>query len=212
MANQLYAQYKGLTRAEQLAQMPATYREQFVSVAESIALSYDWQSVGGTALEIVGSIIGRDNSTLSSIKFDVIECNSDGDFECGDESAQCSYLDITEDSTLSDEYYRIIIAAQIAKNNSDATIDDIITILNNAVPNINVYKLNDGENMSFSIEFSGTITEVERYFLLSGDIVPTPQGVRFNGFLETAGMAVCSEDGEFECGDDTAQCVGFLEI
>jgi hypothetical protein len=212
MANQLYAQYKGLTRAEQLAQMPASYREQFVSVAESIGLSYDYYNVGGEALDIVGSIIGRDRSTLASIKFDVYECNSDGEFECGDESAQCSYLSLTEDSELSDEYFRIVIAAQIAKNNSDATIDDIISIMNITIPSIEVYKLNDGEDMSFSIEFSGEISDIERYFLISGDIVPTPQGVQFKGFLETEGMALCSEDGEFECGDETAQCVGFLEI
>lgn len=210
MANQLYAQYKGKTTAEALAQMVVDLKGEITPAIDWVTDSYDIDNNTGVNLDVIGRIVDRDRSLVTSYEFEVYECNDTGEYECGDDSVQCSYEDLSGDSDLNDEYYRLLLWSKIAKNNSDATIDDILTILNVALPDLDVQRLSDSEAMSFSIEFYGVITNIQRDFMLSGDIVPRPQGVKFSGFLEGLDMVQCGDDTK-QSGDTTAQCVGFLE-
>lgn len=212
MTNKLYAQYREHPDAVSLSEIPAHFTNQFVSASGSVRDSYDISSNSGEALDVIGRIVGRDRSYIESRTFDVYECNSSGEFECGDSSAQCSAVSAAHDSDLSDQYYRYLLRAQIAKNSSDATIDSILTVVNTAVPALNALRLVDGENMTFSIEFYGSIDPIARDLLISGEIVPTPAGVEFVGYLQGVNMSVCNSSGEFECGDSAAQCVGFLGV
>lgn len=212
MANKLYAQYRDKPTAIGLSGIPLDFRQQIVAAANFVRDSYDIDSNSGEALNVIGRIVDRDRSFIENRKFTVYECNDVGDFECGDESAQCSATSAGVDSDLSDKYYRYLLRAKIAKNNSDASIDDILTIVNTAVPSINALRLIDGENMTFSIEFYGVIDAIARDLLISGELIPSPQGVKFSGFLNGIGLVECNSSGDFECGDDSAQCVGFLGV
>lgn len=212
MANKLYAQYRNKDRAIGLSNIPLSFREQLVVASNFVRDSYDISGNSGPELDVIGRIIGRDRSIIQSKTLDVYECNADGDFECGDDSIQCSATSVADDADLSDEYYRYLLRAKIAKNNSDASIDDILTVVNTAVPSINALRLIDGENMTFSIEFYGGIDAIARDLLISGDLIPSPQGVKFSGFLNGIGLVECNSTGDFECGDDSAQCVGFLGV
>lgn len=212
MANKLYAQYRNKDRAIGLSNIPLSFREQLVVASNFVRDSYDISGNSGPELDVIGRIVGRDRSIIQSKTLDVYECNADGDFECGDDSIQCSATSVADDADLSDEYYRYLLRAKIAKNNSDASIDSILTSVNYADPSVNAYRLVDGEDMTFSIEFYGKIGSIFRDLLISGDIVPRPQGVKFNGFLDGHNMVECNSDGDFECGDDSTQCVGFLGV
>lgn len=212
MANKLYAQYRDKPQAIGLSNIPLDFRQQIVAAANFVRDSYDINSNSRETLNVIGRVIDRDRSFIESRAFTVYECNDDGNFECGDESAQCSATSAGVDSELSDEYYKYLLRAKIAKNNSDASIDDILTIVNAAVPSINALRLIDGENMTFSIEFYGGIDAIARDLLISGRLTPSPQGVRFSGFLNGVGLVECNDVGDFECGDDSAQCVGFLGV
>ena len=212
MANKLYAQYRDKPTAIGLSNIPLDFRQQIVSAANFVRDSYDIDSNSGEALNVIGRIVDRDRSFIENRKFTVYECNDVGDFECGDDSAQCSATSAGVDADLSDEYYRYLLRAKIAKDNSDASIDDILTIVNTAVPSINALRLIDGENMTFSIEFYGGIDAIARDLLISGDLIPSPQGVKFSGFLNGIGIVECNDVGDFECGDDSAQCVGYLGV
>jgi hypothetical protein len=65
--------------------------------------------------------------------------------------------------------------------------------------------------MSFSIEFYGQITNLERFALLNAGLVPKPQAVRFNGFLEGLDMVEFGDvDAEF--GDESSEFVGFIGV
>ena len=212
MANKLYAQYRGKPTAIGLSNIPLDFRQQIVTAANFVRDSYDIDSNSGEALNVIGRIVDRDRGFIETISFEVYQMNEDGDYEMGDDSIQMSSDTVAGDSELSDEYYRYLIKAKIVKNNSDATIDDILTVINTAIPSINALRLVDGEDMTFSIEFYGEIDAIARDLLLSGDLTPRPQGVKFNGFLEGAGIVEMNGDGDFEMGDESAEMVGFIGV
>lgn len=212
MANKLYAQYRDKTQAIGLSNIPLDFRQQIVTAANFVRDSYDIDSNSGEALNVIGRIVDRDRSFIESIQFDVYQMNDDGDYEMGDDSIQMSPLSAGSDSDLSDEYYKYLLKSKIVKNNSDATIDEILTAINTAIPGINALRMVDGEDMTFSIEFYGEIDAIARDLLLSGNLIPQPQGVKFNGFLEGAGIVEMNDEGDFEMGDDSAEMVGFIGV
>lgn len=209
MANKLYAQYRDKLTANKVSEIPVSFRNQILTATEYVKNSYDIDSNSGEALDVIGRVVVRDRSIIQNKVLTVYELNTDGDFECGDDSVQLSGKSIADDSDLSDDYYRYLLRAKIAKNNSDATIDSILTAVNYAAPEVAAYRLVDGEDMTFSIEFYGELSPIFRDLMINGDIVPRPQGVKFNGFLDGVNMVECNTDGDFECGDDSAQLVGF---
>lgn len=212
MANKLYAQYRNKPKAIAWSNIPLDLTTQAKIVAEQVSNSYSIDDNGSVNLDVIGEVVGRDRGFIATLKFDVQELNDDGDFECGDDSVQMSPISVAGDSDLSDEYYRYLIKSKIVKNNSAATLDEILTAINLAIPDMNATRLIDGEDMTFSIEFYGDIDEIARDLLVSGDLIPRPQGVDFRGFLEGVNLVECNDDGDFECGDDSAEMVGFIEV
>lgn len=212
MANKLYAQYRDKPTAIGLSNIPLDFRQQIVTAANFVRDSYDIDSNSGETLNVIGRVVDRDRGFIETISFDVYQMNDEGDFEMGDDSIQMSSDTVASDSKLSDEYYRYLLKSKIVKNNSDATIDDILTAINTAIPDINALRMVDGEDMTFSIEFYGEIDAIARDLLLSGDLTPRPQGVKFNGFLEGSGIVEMNDDGDFEMGDESAEMVGFIGV
>jgi hypothetical protein len=212
MANKLYAQYRNKTKLQQWSDIPRAFADEVISASESVRDSYDIDENSGEQLDVIGRIVGQDRNYIETLIFDVYECNADGDNECGDEGVQLSPTSAGSDSELSDDYYRLLLKSKIAKNNSDGSIDSILTAVNIISPDIDIQRLVDGEDMTFSIEFYGLADAVTRDLLINGDLVPTPQGVLFNGFLEGYDMVECGDD-EAECntiGDH--ECVGFIGV
>lgn len=212
MANKLYAQYRNKTKLEKWADIPRGFADEIISAADSVALSYDIDNNAGEQLNVVGTIVQRDRSYITTIKFDVYQCNTDGKYQCGDSSIQCSTIYADDDSELSDDYYQLLLKSKIAKNNSDASIDGILSAIKIIAPDIDVYRLVDGEDMTFSIEFYGLADGITRSLLIDGDLVPTPQGVKFSGFLEGYDIVECGDESA-ECNaDGDNECVGFIGV
>ncbi|CAM0090524.1 structural protein [Vibrio phage K138] len=212
MPNKLYAQYRNKPKAIAWSNIPLDLTTQAKTVAEQVSNSYSIDDNSGVHLDVIGEVVARDRGFMSTLKFDVQELNDDGDFECGDEDVQMSPVSVANDSDLSDQYYRYLLKSKIVKNNSDATLDETLTAINLAIPDMNATRLIDGEDMTFSIEFYGSIDEIARDLLISGDLVPRPQGVEFRGFLEGVNLVECNDSGDFECGDDSTEMVGFIEV
>ncbi len=82
-----------------------------------------------------------------------------------------------------DEVYKILLRAKIAKNNSDATLDSIVTAVR-FITGVQSVSVNDGEDMTFTVEFTEPLNEQQRNILNEYDLVPRPQGVKFLGFNE----------------------------
>lgn len=82
-----------------------------------------------------------------------------------------------------DEVFRLLLRAKIAKNNSDATLDSIVTAVQ-FVTGIQDVSVNDREDMTFTVEFADPLTEQQRNIFNNYDLLPRPQGVNFLGFVE----------------------------
>lgn len=209
IADRIYNQYRTKPKALSWYQITEELACQIADAYEEVRLSYDIDNATTYELDVLGTIVVIDREFIANVPLPTYQCNIDGDNESGDDEIQCSALSIADDQELSNDYYRPLIRAKIEKNNSDATIDGILRAINTIAPDIDVLRVIDNEDMSFSIEFYGLADPIIRDLLVAGDIIPKPQGVRFNGFLEGFDITECGED-EKMCGDESAECVGFI--
>lgn len=213
LPDRIYAQYRNAPKAVAWCNITRQLAAQLDTTAIGVRNMYDIDRNSGAQLDIIGRIVVQPREFTGQVTMVPGWCAnaSNSPAECGDESAMCSALSVDQDSQMSDDLYRLAIKAKIIKNNSDATIDSILDGVNFLLPNANVLRVTDGEDMSFSIEFYGNITELERWALRNQSFVPKPQGVRFNGFLEGVGYVECG-DPTLMCGDTYAECVGFTGV
>lgn len=210
--DRIYAQYRGKPKLVAWLNICRELGLQLSDVYTVIRQTYDIDSQVGEQLDVIGRIVVIDRNYTGSVTLTVYECNVDGECEAGDTSVQLSATNMDQDATASDELFRIIIRAKIAKNTSDSTIESVLSASNILVPSAMFDVLLDNEDMSFSLEFSGQITDLERWALLNASLIPKPQGVRFNGFFEKFGVSWLNGSGDFECGDTYAECAGFIGV
>lgn len=207
--DRIYAQYRDKPKAVAWYEIAEKLGGSIEAAAQAVRKSYDIDAAIGEQLNVIGRIVVAPRSFVGSIPmnpglFDL----TDGD-EFGNDDAMFSSLTIDQDGQLSDELYRLVIKAKIIKNNGDSTIENILDGMNFLLPTADVLRVTDGEDMSFSIEFYGRISSLERFALLNAELVPKPQAVRFNGFLEGFDMVEFGDvDAEF--GDEDAEFVGFI--
>lgn len=207
--DRIYAQYRDKPKAVAWYAIARKLGGSIEAAAQAVRKSYDIDTAVGEQLNVIGRIVVAPRSFVGSMPmnpglFDL----TDGD-QFGDDDAMFSALTIDQDGQLSDELYRLVIKAKIVKNNGDATIDNILDGMNFLLPKAQVLRVTDGEDMSFSIEFYGEITNLERFALLNAGMVPKPQAVRFNGFLEGFEMVEFGDvDAEF--GDEQAEFAGYI--
>ena len=207
--DRIYAQYRDKPKAVAWYEIAEKLGGSIEAAAQAVRKSYDIDAAIGEQLNVIGRIVVAPRSFVGSIPmnpglFDL----TDGD-EFGNDDAMFSALTIDQDGQLSDELYRLVIKAKIIKNNGDSTIENILDGMNFLLPTADVLRVTDGEDMSFSIEFYGQISSLERFALLNAELVPKPQAVRFNGFLEGFDMVEFGDvDAEF--GDEYAEFVGFI--
>lgn len=207
--DRIYAQYRDKPKAVAWYAIARQLGGSIEAAAQAVRKSYDIDTAVGEQLNVIGRIVVAPRSFVGSMPmnpglFDL----TDGD-EFGDDDAMFSALTIDQDGQLSDELYRLVIKAKIVKNNGDATIENILDGMNFLLPKAQVLRVTDGEDMSFSIEFYGEITNLERFALLNAGLVPKPQTVKFNGFLEGFDMVEFGDiDAEF--GDEDAEFAGYI--
>ncbi len=209
--DRIYGQYRTKPKAVAWYEITRTIGGDLCAAFEAIQNSYDVYTATGAQLDVIARIVVIDRTVLESITFDECEFNDDGDNEFGD-SDDCQFgpVSVLADGELSDEYYRILILSKIVKNNSDATIEGIIESILTMIPNANFVTVNDGEDMTFSIEINGALTPIQTELILNKDIIPKPQGVRFNGFTNTLGVIEFNSEGLYNFGDDESEFAGFI--
>lgn len=208
----IYAQYRTKPKAVAWYNIARQLITELNATAEDVRLVYDIDNVSGKQLDIIGRIVVQSRDFIGQVELNPGPFDLTDGAEFGDDiDAQFAEPTVDQDATMSDELYRLAIKAKIIKNNSDASIDSILDGMNFLSPNAEVLRVTDGEDMSFSIEFYGNITELERWALINLSFVPKPQGVRFNGFLEGYNY---SEFGDIdtEFGDEDAEFVGFTGV
>ena len=209
--DRVYAQYRNKPNASAWYKITPDMALQIFTCAYEVRHMYDIDASSGEQLNVIGRIVNQDREFTGQISLDPAIFDLTDGSEFGDEDATFASLTVDQDSKMSDELYRIAIRAKIIKNNSDATIESIMYGINFLMPNADVMRITDSEDMSFSIELYGEITELQRWALLNGNFIPRPQGVKFNGFLEGWQMPEFGIDYD-EFGDDNSQFVGFIGV
>lgn len=210
--DRIYAQYNNKPKAVAWYAIARKLGGSIEAAAEAVRKSYRIDGAEGEQLDVIGRIVVADRNFLSSTPlspglFALLDGDSFGD----DLNGVFSETSIGTDTKMSDEFFRLVIKAKIVKNNSDATIESILDGVTFLIPSAHVVRVVDGEDMSFAIEFDGDISDIERWALLNGSLIPKPQAVRFNGFLDSY---LPSEfgDADSEFGDTNAQFHGYVGV
>lgn len=208
--SRIYAQYRNKHKAIAWYNITRSLATELADAAQAVRVMYNIDIATGDRLDIIGRIVvvPRDYLGYVALNPGMFASASNEPGEFGDSDAMFSALSIDQDLQMSDDLYRLVIKSKIVKNNSSATIEDILFNMNFLLPNANVLRVVDNEDMSFSVEFYGKITELERWALLNASLVPKPQGVKFNGFLEGYDY-VQAGDEMLQFGDTSAQFAGF---
>lgn len=206
--DRIYAQYRTKPKAIAWYAITRSLAAELGSAIDAVRVMYNIDTAVGAQLDIIGRIVVVDRAFVGQIALDPgLFALTDGD-EFGDTDAVFASLFVDQDRQMSDDLYRLVIKSKIIKNNSDATIDSILFGMNFLLPDAEVLRVTDGEDMSFTVEFYGNITELQRYALLQSNLVPKPQGVRFGGFLEGYEYVQFGDDNQF--GDTNAEFVGTI--
>lgn len=135
-------------------------------------------------LDVIGRIvvISRNFTALPELFPGLFDLTDGSEF--GDEDAMFSETSVATDSVMSDALYRLVIKSKIAKNNGDATFESILGAVSILLPKSKNLRIIDDEDGSFSIEYSGSMSDLERWALTNNDLVPRPLGITFTGFVE----------------------------
>lgn len=170
--------------------------------ALAVRRSYDIDTAEGEQLNVLGRIVVFSRDFIGQLTMQTAEFDAADGAECGDEDAIFSESAVSNDAKMSDDLYRLAIKAKIMKNVGDATIESIIQEMVFLV-GPKFLRVNDLEDMRFSVEFAGDITEIERWALFNADLIQIPQGVLFDGFFELTNM-IEFDDQDHEFGDNEA--------
>lgn len=182
--DRVYAQYRTKPKAVQWYEITKNMAGLLVDTAWSIRTSYDIDNVGGERLDVIGRIVvaSRNFTALPELFPGIFDLTDGSEF--GDEDAMFSALTVASDAVMSDDLYRLVIKSKIAKNNGDATIESILDAAALLLPKADNLRLIDNDDGEFGIEYSGAMTNLEKWALTNGDLLPRPQGITFTGFVE----------------------------
>lgn len=180
--DRVYSQYRDKPKFVKWLEIARTQGKPIDDVFDQISLSWDIDKAEGELLNIIGRIVGVDRNFINKLELEYVQFGSD-DAEFGDAESFFSADSVASDARMSDGLFRLLIKSKILKNNRRSTIEEIIEQMNLLIP-VDFVKINNPEDMTFSIEFSGALTPLQRYALFNESIIQIPQGVLFNGFTE----------------------------
>lgn len=195
-----YSQYRNQPKFMDWLAIARKMGGEIAAAAVAVRESYDIDKAEGEQLDVIGRIVVFPRDFIGQIAMETAEFDLSDGAECGDDSAVFSEARVSDDAKMADDLYRLAIKAKIMKNTGDATIESIIEQMVFLV-GPKFLRINDTEDMRFTIEFAGDISETERWALFNVDLIQKPQGVRFGGFLELNAM-VEFDDSDMEFGDD----------
>ena len=206
MPDRIYAQYRDKPKAVAWYGITPTLAAEIEAAAEQVRTSYDIDTALSQSLDVIGRIVVIDRGFESQIITDPFQW---GETDSDTNPIQFGGLNIMWQPTstvisneVSDAIFRKLIRAKIVKNNSQATLDDIVTGLE-FITGISPITVIDNEDMTFSVSFWDTLDDISRFVITTFDILPRPQGVQFLGYTEETTLTKWG--GSFNWGDSRAK-------
>lgn len=99
----------------------------------------------------------------------------------------------TSNPILNDDDFRVLIKAEIIKNNWDGKIIDLQNLWETLFPN-NSLKITDNQDMSVSISIGGSLSTIVQEMFNNGLLVPKPQCVKTNLTIGVTAFGYDNED------------------
>ena len=150
-----------------------------IDCAEELWQAFDINTAVGKQLDTLGVILGRSRRLSFSLA---------GGFG---------------PAVLEDETYRMLLKAKIAWNFWDGTLLGLKDIWAAVFPNNDLLYF-DKQDMTIDVVIAGMFSELERQLIMSGYILPKPEGVRMNiRIVENDGIPI------FAYGYDTPFLSGY---
>jgi hypothetical protein len=199
--NRVYVQYRNDPPTVAWFNIIPTVAGEIYNVYEQIRESYDIDKASGELLNIIGRIVDIDRSYETKIVFEVNQWGSQAS-QFGGNGIQYKTTGKNINNEVSDVIYRMLIKSKIAKNNSNATLDDIVTSLKYIV-GVDKVRVIDNRDMSFSVSFGEELNDTSRFVIDNFDIIPRPQGVRFSGYTEEP--SITQYGGKYGWGSNISQ-------
>lgn len=144
----------------------------------------------GFTLDVIGEIVGQPRVLVDSVVIGYFGfVGALGARSFGDENDpgvggrfRSEGEPTTGDRTLNDEEYRLFIRARIARNHSDGTIPSLIELVKfiTGAPEV---VITEGAS-SIRIGVGKKLTDSEKLFLTTGNLLPKPAGVRIEEFYQ----------------------------
>lgn len=180
--NRVYAQYAISEETKSWLNLSETVGQPLAVVADKCASSYDIDLNGGKQLDVIAAIVGTNRNYADTIELGTFQFNADGDHEFGDDNVQFSYPFVADDKELSDVYLRRIIKAQIQKNISSCSSDDILTALMLISDNAQFVRVIDNQDMTITVEYRGVIDDIAANLINNVPVIPLPACVNIKEF------------------------------
>lgn len=154
-------------------------------VVTTLPFDFDLDAAVGAQLDVVGQWVGVTRYVLTPLANVYFSLDTPG---LGfDEGYWLGPFDPTQGlTTLSDDFYRILIRATIALNNWDGTIGPAVAAIAPLFPNNLVY-IQDNQNMTIDVAVIGPPVDVVLAALLTGGYLALkPVTVRINYYFPSA--------------------------
>lgn len=182
----VYAQYRNKKNIVSWLQICTNLGIDIYQTAQLLRKSYNVNNATSESLNIIGRIVVLPRSYIAPINLNppMVAQATNTPWDVGMDDQQLSGLTTDSDTNMRDELYRLGIRAKIVKNNTSATIEDVLEGASYLLPDAEIVRVVDSENMCFTIEYTGVITDLESYAIANASLIPTPQGVKFNGFVK----------------------------
>lgn len=159
-----------------LSILPAIANEKLEKALGVTYASYDVDTVTGEMLDIIGVIVGVPRPILKGGEYLVFG------YEGNDNYTNYNIAPYIGDGAqvdvpLSNDHYRKLVKAKIARNISDGTIDSIIQ-LTEGIIGVKVTALISNGDKSFDIGVAAPLDNMTLYLIENFDLIPRPQGTR----------------------------------
>ena len=176
-----YAQYRNSPKLIEWLKIVPTIADDLTVVVGQVRASYDIDNATTHELNVIGRIVGQPRNFESFVSVSYLSLGN-VNANLGGSLAQLKPSSSVVSQDVSDDIYRILIRSKIAKNRSNATIEEV---LNSVVfiTGVEPAGVTEGD-MSFGINFAEVLPAIARFLLNNFDVLPKPQGVQFLGYTE----------------------------
>lgn len=158
---------------EWIASCPRIANDQLEEVLLDLINSYNVDTAVGEQLDIIGRVVGVVRPVVKYSDYKVFGYYGNDSYVNYGVAPYIGKND-QQETLISDEFYRVLVKAKIARNISDATLDSIVQLAE-FVTGIKVYNIDDPEDMTFKINFVENPSYQLQFLLKAFDIIPRPQ-------------------------------------